>query len=281
MASETLIIVVGGDYLALEICKEILKTSGQAVVLMWKPTDERSSRMLHHETESLTHEFGAAFAYFNEDPIEPGALRRAGLQPAVEGAEPQRNYCVVACSGDDRLNLRVALLSRDINDRVRVTLRQFNPMLGHKIQEGLRYNCTAISPAAHAAATFAASAVDPSCFYALPFPTLESMVARVAHRREHGIDPGTVEEEGAELFGFCERRAADFGIAGKTVAGAEDQLGVRILSVDGRAPYVCHGNEAHPDQDLHARELGGDERVVAFGPVARFKRARPREAHSF
>lgn len=280
MASETLIIVVGGDYLALEICKEILKTAGHAVVLMWKPADDRSTRMLHHETELLTREFGAAFAYFNEDPTEPGALRRAGLQPATEGTAQQRSYCVVACSGDDRLNLRVALLSRDINDRVRVTLRQFNPLLGHKIQEGLRYNCTAISPAAHAAATYAASAVDPSCFYALPFPTLESMVARVAHRRERGMDPGTVTEEGSELFGFCDRRAADFGIDGKTVAEAEDILGVRVLSVGGRAPYLCHGDEEHPDEELLARDLTADDRVVVFGPLMRLKRARSRELGS-
>src|SRR5579862_1555268 len=245
MASETLIIVVGGDYLALEICKEILKTAGHAVVLTWKHTDERAARMLQHETELLAGEFGASFAFFNEDPTEPGALRRAGLQQSTD-----RSYCVVAVSQDDRLNLRVALLARDINDRVRVTLRQFNPLLGHKIQEGLRYNCTAISPAAHAAATYAASAVDPSCFYALPFPTLESMVARVAHRREQGIDPGGFSEEGSELFGFCDRRAADFGIAGLTIADAETQLRARIVSVGGRAPFICHGDEEHFDEEL-------------------------------
>jgi voltage-gated potassium channel Kch len=270
MASETLIIVVGGDYLALEICKEILKTAGHAVVLMWKHTDERSARLMRHETDLLTTEFGNAFTFLNEDPTEPGALRRAGLEPASEH-ERHRSFCVVAVAQDDRLNLRVALLARDINERVRVTLRQFNPLLGHKIQEGLRYNCTAISPAAHAAATYAASAVDASCFYALPFPTLESMVARVASRRERGMDPDDVRGESASLFGFCDRRAADFGIAGLTVAQAEEQLHVRIVSVGGRSPYLCHAEEEHPDRELLARALQDDDRIVVFGPVALIK----------
>jgi len=270
MASETLIIVVGGDYLALEICKEILKTAGHAVVLMWKHGDERSARLMRHETDLLTAEFGYDFTFLNEDPTEPGSLRRGGLEPSA-GPNDTRTFCVVAVSQDDRLNLRVALLARDINERVRVTLRQFNPLLGHKIQEGLRYNCTAISPAAHAAATYAAAAVDASCFYALPFPTLESMVARVAHRREEGIDPGTVAEEGSELYGFCDRRAADFGVSGLRVAEAENQLRARIVSVGGRTPFLCHGDEEHFDDELIATPLQADDRVVVFGPVGALK----------
>jgi Trk K+ transport system NAD-binding subunit len=272
MASETLIIVVGGDYLALEICKEILKTAGQSVVLMWKHADERSARVMRHETDLLSEEFGYDFTFLNEDPIEPGALRRAGLEPAA--GPDGRIFCVVAVSQDDRLNLRVALLARDINEQVRVTLRQFNPLLGHKIQEGLRHNCTSISPAAHAAATYAASAVDMSCFYALPFPTLESMVARVAHRREKGIDPSTAEQ-GSELFGFCERRAADFGIAGLTIVDAENLLRARIVSVGGRAPFICQGDEDHSDDELLARPLSENDRVVVFGPVATIKAIGP------
>ena len=82
----------------------------------------------------LAQEFGSAFTFFNEDPADPPRLRQAGLEPV--GAR-NANYCIVAVSQDDRLNLRVALLARDINEHVRVTIRQFNPVLGHKIQEGL------------------------------------------------------------------------------------------------------------------------------------------------
>jgi Trk K+ transport system NAD-binding subunit len=273
MTSETLIIVVGGDYLAIEICREILKTSGHEVVLLWKIDDERPGRIIRREIELLSAEFDPTFSYRNEDPTEPGALERAGLQTLSDAGG--RNFCVVAVSQDDRLNLRVALLSRDVNDRVRVTLRQFNPLLGHKIQEGLRYNCTAISPAAHAAATYAASSVDRSCFYALPFPTLESMVARVAHRREQGLDPSDLVEEGATLFGFCERRAADFNVSGATVDEAEKRLGARIVSVNGRAPYLCQGNEAHPDSQLLDDILAHDDRMVVFGPIALLKEIGP------
>jgi len=269
MASETLIIVVGGDYLALEICKEILKTAGHAVVLVWKHADERAARLLSHEAGLLTNEFGDAFTFFNEDPTEPGALRRAGLHSSSDRG--RTNFCVVAVSQDDRLNLRVALLARDINDRVRVTLRQFNPLLGHKIQEGLRYNCTAISPAAHAAATYAASAVDSSCFYALPFPTLESMVARVAHRHEKGIDAAAFGDDDSELFGFCERTAADFGVSGMTVPSAESHLRARIVAVGGRPPYLCLGDEEHADAELIDRQLEASDPVVVFGPISVIK----------
>jgi hypothetical protein len=271
MASETVIIVVGGDYLALEICREILKTAGHAVVMMWKHTDERTARLFGHETDRLAEEFGDAFTFLNEDPAEPYALQHAGLRSVEEA--PHQSFCVVAVAQDDRTNLRVALSARDINDRARVTLRQFNPLLGHKIQEGLRYNCTAISPAAHAAATYAASSVDPACFYALPFPTLESMVARVAHRREQGIDPSTVGDDGSTLFGFSDREAEKFGIAGMTVTVAEQALGARIVSINGVAPFLCHGDEDHAAEDLIAATLAKTDRVVAFGPLRNLKNA--------
>jgi voltage-gated potassium channel Kch len=277
MASETLIIVVGGDYLAFEICKEILKTAGHAVVLVWKYDDDRSALMLRHQVDLLARQFGSAFTFLNEDPVGPDALSHAGLDSP--GKMPARmNYCLVAVSQDDRLNLRVSLLARDINEHVRITLRQFNPVLGQKIQEGLRYNCTAISPAAHAAATYAASAVDPTCFYALQFPTLESTAARAAARKGNAVDPVTIADERAELFAFSERSAAYFGIAGLTIADAEKQHGLRIVSVNGTAPYLCWGDEAHADEELLARGLLEDDRVVAFGPVAALRRAGERDS---
>ncbi len=262
MASETLIIVVGGDYLAFEICKEILKTAGHRVVLVWKHADERSALRLQHEAESLAAEFGSAFNFLNEDPVTPPALRHAGL--LAPGEQPAgTSFCIVAVSDDDRLNLRVSLLARDINEHVRITLRQFNPLLGRKIQEGLRYNCTAVSPAAHAAATYAASAVDPTCFYALRFPTLELAADR-------GVD-------GAELFAFAERTAEFFGIAGMTVADAERERRLRIVTVEGRAPYLCAGQDDRRDDALLERKLEENDRVVAFGPVAALRDAGPRQ----
>ncbi len=279
MATETLIIVVGGDYLAYEICREILKTAGQRVALVWKHDDERAARLLAQTVAQLSAQYPHTFRFHNDDPSDAASLRAAGLEPpAATSAQP--NYCIVAVSQDDRLNLRVALLARDINDRVRVTIRQFNPVLGHKIQEGLRYNCTAISPAAHAAATYAASAVDPSCFYALPFPTLETLVARAAQRNGRAADERDVREEPAGLFGFCERAAEDFGIVGMTVAQAEERLRARVVAIDGRAPYLCHGDEDRADRALIEAPLDAGARVVVFGPIAAIKRSWPRTERS-
>ena len=227
-------------------------------------TSERRAS-LGTRPRSWPKEFGGAFTFLNEDPAEPNALRRAGLRSLEEA--PHQSFCVVAVAQDDRLNLRVALSACDTNDRARVTLRQFNPLLGHKIQEGLRYNCTAISPAAHAAATYAASSVDPACFYALPFPTLESMVARVAHRREQGYEPNSVNEDGSTLFGFSDREAARFGIDGMTVPAAEQQLGAHRL--DRRhGTHLCHGDEEHADEALIGTPLAKTDRLVVFGQSA-------------
>ncbi len=268
MATETLIIVVGGDYLAFEICREILKTKGHRVALIWRHEDERAERKLLYEVGTIGEAFGETFTFHHIDVSEPGALEVAGLGPAQE----DRAYCLVAVSQDDRLNLRVALTARDINDDVRITLRQFNPLLGHKIQEGLRYRCTAISPAAHAAATYAAAAVDPACSYALPFPTYETMLTGQARRHAHDQ---SYEHQPVHLFGFSERRAADFGIAGMNVAAAEARTGVRIVGVNGGLPYLCHGEESHPDVELLARPFDPEDKVVAFGPAQALRDAWP------
>jgi len=274
MATETLIIVVGGDYLAYEICREILKTAGQRVALVWKHDEERAANLLAQTVAKFRAEFPLTFSHFALDPADAASLTEAGLEPPGLHAD-QPSYCIVAVSQDDRLNLRVALIARDINERTRVTIRQFNPVLGHKIQEGLKYNCTAISPAAHAAATYAASAVDPSCYYALPFPTLETLVAKAVHRHDRRTDIED-HEAMAGLFGFCERRAAEFGIDGLDVIAAETHLRARIVAIDGRAPYICHGNEDHADGETLSTPIPEDASVCVFGPIANIKKTWPR-----
>lgn len=275
MATDTLIIVVGGDYLAYEICREILKTAGQRVALVWKHDEERAARLLAQTVDQFRHEFPATFTYFPLDPADGASLREAGLERPGERPN-QPNFCIVAVAQDDRLNLRVALIARDINERTRVTLRQFNPILGHKIQEGLRYNCTAISPAAHAAATYAASAVDPSCFYALPFPTLETMIK--LDRRRVRRRSGTRESDDmihSGLFGFCERTAREFCIEGLSVDAAEEKLRARVVSIDGKSPYVCAGADEQQDQDMIAAPIAPEARVCVFGPTIHVKKTWP------
>jgi voltage-gated potassium channel Kch len=187
---------------------------------------------------------------------------------------------LVAVASDDRLNLRVALAARDIDDGVRITLRQFNPLLGHKIQESLHYRCTAISPAAHAAATYAAAAVDPQCSYALPFPTLETIIARVAHRREAiGGGRSFRRNASAGLFGFSARSAAEFGFEGLTIAQAEVRLPLRIVAVNGVTPYVCRGRTLDLDDASMERSFKPQDRVVAFGAVKDLRDSRSPTSH--
>jgi Trk K+ transport system NAD-binding subunit len=258
MASRTLIIVIGGDYLAFEICSEILKTAGHGVVLVWKACDAREESFLQRESDDLRGRYGDGFVRIDADPLDRASLNRAGLHASGDSLDAQ--CALVAVSADDRLNLRVALLARDIDDRVRITLRQFNPVLGQKIQAGLKFNCTVISPAAHAAATYAAAAVEPSCFYALRFPTLESNAA------------GAAEEY--DLFAFSQRNAGELGVDGMTVTQAEADLRARIVTVDGLAPYVCDGADGDPDVAMLERPLLARDRLTIFGPVRHAKRKR-------
>ena len=109
MATETLIIVVGGDYLAYEICREILKTSGQRIALLWKHQEDacRTAPQSGHGVAAGAFT-GRRSNSTTRIPRKPESLRRAGLAPA----KTKRERTPIASSQsphDDRLNLRVAL----------------------------------------------------------------------------------------------------------------------------------------------------------------------------
>ena len=199
MTPRPLILIVGGDALSERVYAELTATTGHDVRVVWPVS-------MH--------------------PDE--ALKAAGVADATS---------ILTLSSDDELNLAVALRARMINRAIRVVLRQFNPLLGTKIEQNLT-DCTAISPAAHSAATYAGAALDPSCFFALRFPF----------------------QEGA-LFGFVHTSAAELGAAGATVLQTEERLGVRVLAVGER--LAPPGGAAIADGDA----------VVTFGRVAH--RARP------
>uniref|UniRef100_E6Q4Y3 RCK N-terminal domain-containing protein n=1 Tax=mine drainage metagenome TaxID=410659 RepID=E6Q4Y3_9ZZZZ len=274
MLAEALIIVVGGDDLAYEVCAEILKTRGHEVALVWKHDDERADRRFTQMAERLAEQYGENFRLVHADATDGDALRQAGLKEKDHPNLGYRFFALVAVSPSDRLNLRIALAARDINDTVRVTIRQFNPLLGQKIQEGLRQNCTAISPAAHAAATYAAAAIDPACRYAMPFPTLETLAERRSRPRtsmNEGDEVGEMRTSG--LFGFSERTAAEFGIVGLNVDQAERRINARIVSVNGEYPYLCAGDSSASNPELIARKLKGEDRLVVFGAMRALKRS--------
>jgi Trk K+ transport system NAD-binding subunit len=215
MRSLPLIIVVGANDLALRVCEELCATSGHEVVVVWEP---------HSLAQAAVRAMGARFA--GHSPNDYDSLERVGVREAE---------CIIPVSEDDRLNLQVALKARDLNPEIRIVLRQFNRALGRKIEQNLP-NCTAISPATHAAATYAAAAVDPACVYAVQFPS--------------GSGP---------LVGFSERLASDFGLDDSNVADAERRLGVRVVAVNGSvAP--------EPSQTIRREDT-----LVACGPMSRLQ----------
>ena len=220
MRSLPLIIVVGANDLALRVCEELCATSGHEVLVLWEP---------HAQAEAAVHAMGARFAAHAPNHYE--SLERVGVREAA---------CIIPVSEDDRLNLQIALKARDLNPDVRIVLRQFNRALGRKLEQNLP-NCTAISPATHAAATYAGAAVDPACVYAVQFPAASG-----------------------PLVGFSERRAADFGLDDCTVTEAERRLGVRVVAVNGRIA---------PEQSETIRR---EDTVVACGAMPRLQASWPR-----
>jgi Trk K+ transport system NAD-binding subunit len=167
-----LILVVGGDALSERVCAELTATTGHEVRVVWP---------------------------ISAHPDE--ALKQAGVDVATS---------LLALAGDDALNLVVALRARVLNRKIRIVLRQFNPVLGTKIEQNLT-DCTALSPAAHSAATYAGAALDPGCFFALRFPAAEG-----------------------PLLGFTQTSGAQLDAAGMTVFEAEARLGLRILALGDR-----------------------------------------------
>jgi Trk K+ transport system NAD-binding subunit len=218
---DRVMIVVGGGAIALGTSQELCAVQGHRVVVLWR-RDPDFSRAV--ESIGAVH-----IAAPRPDSAE--ALDRAGVHHAVT---------ILALSPDDQLNLHAALLARDANPRIRIVLRQFNRTLARKIEQNLP-NCSVLSLAWHSAATYAAAAVDPSCFRGLQFP-----------------------EPDGPLTGFATRTAQSSGVGGETVAGAERLLGVRVLAVDGNTEFAR-------DAVLASRA-----ELVVYGDVAGLQGSTPR-----
>jgi Trk K+ transport system NAD-binding subunit len=229
-----LIVIIGeADALTLRVCAEISQLGLHRPSVMTPPSEEFTAQI---------RRLGARFVAYDEHGTD--ALIVAGIREATS---------LIALSQDDRFNLQVALRARDLNPRIRLVLRQFNRTLGHKIAQNL-HNCSVLSLAAHSAATYAAAAVDPECFYGVQFPDGEG-----------------------PLLGFATRGAEASGTAGLTLREAEHKLGARILAVDG-SPAGLADDQIPPGAELITcaavvshRE---DERNASRSAVSR----RPRRA---
>jgi len=198
MNPRPLILVVGGDALTERVFAELTATTGHEVRIVWP---------------------------ISAHPDE--ALKAAGVDVAAS---------LLALASDDALNLVIALRARMLNRNIRIVLRQFNPVLGTKIEQNLT-DCTALSPAAHSAATYAGAALDPGCFFALRFPA-----------------------EAGPLLGFMKTSGAALGVSGWTVFETEDRLGLRILAVGERLDPPAGST------------IEADDAVVTFGRVVEHPR---------
>jgi len=219
-AAEPVIIVVGGDMLALNTAEELCALAGHRVVVLWQGDLE-----FRRAVECL----GDILITARPDSAE--GLERAGVRDAVT---------ILALSHDDQLNLHAVLLARDANPDIRIVLRQFNRTLARKIEQNLA-NCSVLSLAWYSATTYAAAAIDPSCFHGFQFPDLDG-----------------------PLTGFATRTVEDCGIDGLTVAEAEQQLDARIIAVDGAIGLS------------HETRLVGRAKLVVYGEIARLKNTVPR-----
>ncbi len=134
-------------------------------------------------------------------PDDDESLIAAGIARAAS---------ILLVSEDDTLNLAVGLRARMLNVTLRLVLRQLYTRLAEKIEQQVP-DCTVLSLAAHSAASYAAAALNPACFFALQFP-----------------------ESDGPLVGFLEDSAEALGVTGLTVFEAERRIGRRILSVGAR-----------------------------------------------
>ena len=188
-ASGLLTIVVGDGALAISTAAEICRLPGHRVTLLGGSGEEFAKAAMT---------VGAAFVPGRADSSD--SLDRAGVGGAAT---------IIAVSRSDELNLHTALLARDANPRIRIVLRQFNRTLAHKIEQNLP-DCAVLSLAWHSAASYAATALDPTCVRGLQFP-----------------------EPDGPLTGFVERIAADDNMVGRSVGEVEAALGARVVAVNG------------------------------------------------
>jgi len=176
-----LIIIVGGDALALKACYELTSARGQVVTVLWGDGAGGFA--------DKVHALGATF--IARKPNDEEALRAAGVLRAAS---------IMTLTDDDHLNLLVALKARDLNSSIRVVMRQFNRTLGRKLEQNLA-DCSVISLSAHSAATYAGTAVDHQCFYGLQFPNIDGPLVGFASRStsRSGLAGSTVSDAETDL----------------------------------------------------------------------------------
>jgi Trk K+ transport system NAD-binding subunit len=174
-----LTVILGGDTLAFEVCKALVDT-GAEVVVLWDRTGDVPAHVVR---------LGARFSARHGD--ESGALVEAGILDAA---------VAMALTEDDHANLQFALTARDLNPRVRIVMRIFNRTLGRKIEQNLS-DCSVVSLSAQAASTYAGAAVDRDCFYGVQFPDIDGPLVGFMNRdaASAGVTGANAEEAERKL----------------------------------------------------------------------------------
>jgi Trk K+ transport system NAD-binding subunit len=180
MSDEPLILVVGGDALAVRVCEELCSTRGHRVALVWPHDHEIAKRIEQIEF----------CQYLPFAPNDYDGLREVGVMDALS---------IMALADDDRINLQVALKARDMNPKIRVVLRQFNRTLGRKLEQNLP-NCSVLSMESHSAAALVGAALDPTCFYALQFPDNDGVLCGFSERAASEFRIAGMNRDQAQSF---------------------------------------------------------------------------------
>jgi Trk K+ transport system NAD-binding subunit len=215
-----LVILVGGGALAERVCAELALTTRCAVHVVWPLEAERHAAFALKDV-----------AVFALPPNTDESLLAARVREASS---------ILVLAKDDGLNLAIALRARMLNPNIRIVLRQLNVTLGRKIEQNLA-DCAVVSPSSHSAATYAAAALDPACFFALRFPSI-----------------------GGSLVGFVRTTAAERRYSGWTVAECEQHSRSRVLALNGRTELT--GEDRIQPDDVVVGFVGDRQRTL---PLAR------------
>jgi voltage-gated potassium channel Kch len=212
---DLLMIIVGGDALALSTARELSLLQGRRIVVLW-PADL--------EFASAVEAVGAQFIAGRPD--SRAGLEMAGVSDAVT---------ILALSHNDQLNLQAALRARDANPHIRIVLRQFNRTLAAKIEQNLS-DCSVLSLAWHSAATYAAAALG------LQFPEPNGPLSGFAIRTAADRLSGHRVAEAEHVLG-----ARIVAIDGATEIGKDDVVPTRAeLVVYGRLDRLLASTPRQP-----------------------------------
>ncbi|MFO0660053.1 MAG: NAD-binding protein [Polyangiaceae bacterium] len=132
-------ILVGLGNLGMRVATELQRAHAAHLVIERDPNDDFIEAI---RTET---------AVINGDGRLVATLREAGIDKAS---------AIIAATGDDAVNLGVALEARRHNPKLRTIVRLFDADLARKVQEGMRIDA-ALSASAIAAPVFVAAALHP------------------------------------------------------------------------------------------------------------------------